>query len=328
MGARSIVQFSASPFDMQSPPQLLIALEGGGTRCQAALLDAAGRLLQTQDSGAVNTHFVPIEQAQAAVLDAVSGVLAAAGIQPGAVDYFVSALVGASFGPETFGALCPRATYRSYGELQVVFARAGIFRPHGVAVVAGTGATAWAVRADDGRQVILGGWGALLGDEGSAYALGLLGLRAAVRAYEQRAPAPTALVEAICAHFNLSQAQFRDGLIALAYHQPLSRTEIADLAVLVTRLAGAHDPLAARITGKVSTDLSNLALEAARRLFGPSESFDVVLAGGLVNAGEIMLGPLHQRLRAEFPCATVQVGGEAPAVALGRLALHDLQEAL
>ncbi len=312
---------------MVGQPGYLIALEGGGTRCQAAVLDGAGRLLQTQDSGAVNTNFIPFEQAQQAVLQAVTGVLAAADVQADAVRYFVTALVASNFGAETFGRLCPRATYRSYGELQVVFARAGIFRPHGVAVVAGTGTTAWGVRADDGRAVVLGGWGALLGDEGSAYALGLLGLRAAVRAFEQRAPAPTALVEAIRTHFNLGQDHFRSDLIALVYQKPLSRAEIANLAVVVTRLAGDNDPLAKLITEKVANDLANLALNAARRLFQADEPFDVVLAGGLVNAGEIMLGPLHQRLRAEFPRVTIQVGREAPAVALGRLALNDLQEA-
>jgi N-acetylglucosamine kinase-like BadF-type ATPase len=310
------------------PPQVLLALEGGGTRSQAALLDGAGRLLQTQDSGAVNINFVPFDDARQAVFHAVRGVLAAAKVKPEAVSVFVSALVGASFGPETFGALCPRAVFRRYGELQVVFARAGIFRPHGVAVVAGTGATAWGVRADDGRQVLLGGWGALLGDEGSAYALGLLGLRATVRAFEGRAPAPTALVDAIRAHFNLSQDQFREELIALVYQKPLSRAEIADLATLVTRLAGQQDPLATRVTSKVSNDLAELALNTARRLFGSGERFDLVLAGGLTSAGDIMLGPLRQRLPAEFPNAAFQIGRDAPAVALGRLAFYDLQEAV
>ena len=313
---------------MERQPGFLIALEGGGTRCQAALLDGAGRLWQTLDAGAVNTNFVSVEQGQQAVRQAVTGVLATAEVPAEAVRYFVTALVASNLGADTFRALCPNATYRTYGELQVVFARAGIFRPHGVAVVAGTGSTVWGVRADDGREVILGGWGALLGDEGSAYALGLLGLRAAVRAFEQRAPASTGLVEAISAYFNLSLDEFRSGLIDLVYRKPLSRTEIAKLATVVTSLASRHDPLALRITDKVSTDLAALALNAARRLFQPSEPFDVVLAGGLVNAGEIMLGPVCQRLRAEFPSVTLQVGREAPAVALGRLALHDLQEAL
>jgi N-acetylglucosamine kinase-like BadF-type ATPase len=92
-------------------------------------------------------------------------------------------------------------------------------------------------------------------------------------------------------------------------------------------LAQQGDLLALRITAKVSADLKALALHAARSLFIPAETFDLVLAGGLANAGELVLAPLRQGLAQEFPRAVFHIGNEAPAVALGRLALYDLQEA-
>jgi hypothetical protein len=49
-----------------------------------------------------------------------------------------------------------------------------------------------------------------------------------------------------------------------------------------------------------------------------------VAAGGLCNAGDMVLKPLRDGLEREFPQASFQVGREAPAVALGRLALYDL----
>src|SRR5512147_2217855 len=173
----------------------LVALEGGGSHSQAAVLDPGGRVLHISDAAGVNTNFVSFQDAQEAVWQVVSSALDAAGVPGERVGLFVSALVGPRFGPELFGSLLPNARYRYYNERDVVFARAGIYRLHGVAVVSATGATAWAVRADDGRRVSLGGWGSLLGDEGSAYAAGLLGLRAAVRAFEGRAQ-PTGLVDA------------------------------------------------------------------------------------------------------------------------------------
>jgi N-acetylglucosamine kinase-like BadF-type ATPase len=314
---------SGSPVDR--PLEFLIALEGGGTRCQAALFNRAGRLLATAAAGAVNTNFVSVPEAEQAAHTAVSGVLAAAQAPPAAVRWLVTALVAADFGAAAFAALCPHAAWRAYGELPVVFARAGLYQPHGVALVAGTGSTAWAVRADDGREAVLGGWGALLGDEGSAYALGLLGLRAAVRAVEGRA-APTRLVAALGAHFQLDPAGWRATLIERAYHPPLSRTQVAQLAPLVTALAADGDALARDLTLQAAADLADLALHAARRLFSPGEAFPVVVAGGLTNAGDLLLGPLANRLRAEFPQAALHVGREAPAVALGRLALTDLED--
>jgi N-acetylglucosamine kinase-like BadF-type ATPase len=306
--------------------KLLLALEGGGTRSQAALLDGAGNVLGTQDSLAVNTNFVPKEQAERAVRLLVNGVLQSCGKNGQDISHFVTCLVGVRFGAETFGGLCPAAKFHNYSEMRVVFARAGIYRPHGVGLVAATGATAWGLRGDDGREVMLGGWGSLLGDEGSAYAMGLMGLRAAVRAFEQRAPSPTGLVEAVCQYFNISPDHFRQELVPLVYQTPLGRTEIAGVARLVSRLAEQGDPMAKLITARVAADLAGLVLNAAGRLFTASETFDVVMAGGLVNAGALILAPLQQKLVDAYPKVLFKTGSEAPAVALGRLLLYDLEE--
>ena len=173
----------------------LLALEGGGTRSQAVLMDSGGKVLEAVPSSDVNTNFTSFEQAQQAVQAAVCDVLLKADVPGSEVSLCVSALVGPRFGQETYGDLLPKAVYHYYNEMDVVFARAGIYEPNGVSVVAGTGATAAGVRKKDHQTSVHGGWGALLGDEGSGYAMGLLGLRAAARAYEGRTSAPTQLVE-------------------------------------------------------------------------------------------------------------------------------------
>jgi len=304
--------------------RFMLALEGGGTRSQAAILDFKGRCLQISDSADVNTNFTSHQAAEEAVLSAISGVIRQAGISGEDITHFASALVGPRFGPELLGKILPHASYRYYGEREVVFARAGIYRPHGVAVVAATGATSWGVRNDDGRQIAFGGWGSLLGDEGSAYAAGLLGLRLAVKAYEGRASSPTRLVEAICQHLGLTRETFHSGLVHLAYQKPLSRAEIAALASVVTGLAAQGDALALRIVAKVAGDLAALALHAARQLFTAEESFAVAAAGGLLNAGAMIVDPLRLGLEREFPRARLVIGSEAPAIALGKLAISNL----
>ncbi len=194
--------------------------------------------------------------------------------------------------------------------------------PHGVAVVSATGATAWAVRQDDRREEVFGGWGALLGDEGSAYSVGLLGLRLATRAWEGRLDCRTRLPEELCDYFQINPESFRDELVRLVYGRPLSRRDIAGLAPLVTGLAGEDDQAATRIITKVSSDLASLALHAARSLFTPQESFDLAAGGGLLNAGEMMIKPLREKLRLEFPSAGFHLAQQDPAEALGRLAIR------
>jgi N-acetylglucosamine kinase-like BadF-type ATPase len=302
----------------------LLALEGGGTRSQAVLMNSQGRVLQTVQSSDVNINFTSFEQAQQAVQAAVRDVLGAAEVPGEGVSLCVSALVGPRFGMETYGALLPNVVYHYYNEMDVVFARAGIYEPNGVAVVAGTGATAAGVREKDNQTVVCGGWGALLGDEGSGYAMGLLALRAAARASEGRILAPTRLVGIICRHFDLKESDFRRELIQLAYQKPLSRNEIARVALVVTQLAEQNDPVALQITQKVSSDLAALALHAVRQLFESSDEFDVVVAGGVTNAGDLILAPLQEGLAQEFPQSNFHIGKEDPAAALGRLALYKI----
>jgi N-acetylglucosamine kinase-like BadF-type ATPase len=93
---------------------------------------------------------------------------------------------------------------------------------------------------------------------------------------------------------------------------------------VVLELAVQNDPVALQITQKVSRDLAALALHAARQLFETYDSFDVVVAGGLTNAGDLILAPLKEGLTKEFPHSHFHVGVEDPAAALGRLALHNI----
>ena len=78
------------------------------------------------------------------------------------------------------------ATIRRYTEHEAALAACGILETDGVAVVAGTGSSAVAVR--DGRRRVAGGWGALLGDQGSAYDIAMWAIRAAIRSSEETGP--------------------------------------------------------------------------------------------------------------------------------------------
>jgi N-acetylglucosamine kinase len=303
----------------------IIALEGGGTRCQAVVTDPDGRARGTGRARDVNTNFTSLEEAQNSVRAAVTAALAAAGVGGERIGLLVGGLVGPNFGAETFADILPRAGYRYYTESQVVFARGGVYRPHGVGMVAATGATAWAVRVDDGRQTAFGGWGSLLGDEGSAHALGVCALRAAGRAWEGRLPHPTRLPQALAEYFGFDPETFRGGMVTRAYHPPLTRAEIAALAPLVTRLAAEGDLIAQNLVAKTAGDLAALGLHAARSLFGPLENFNFVAAGGLLNAGEMILNPLRAAITASYPLVELKVGWEDPAIALAGLARYDLE---
>ncbi len=298
-----------------------IALEGGGTRCRAVLMDGSGAILSSCTAGPVNTNFVQYEDAKSAVRHAVKGVLESIDFPGTDIGLLAVSLVGPRFGMETYGDLIPGAEIIYFPERDILFARAGIYRPHGVAMVAATGATAWAMRKDNGREVAFGGWGSLLGDEGSAFSVGLLALRQSTRAYEGRLDVSTHLPEVLCNHLGFHFNTYREELVRLAYGKPLSRHDIAGLAPLVTRLAGDGDLAAQRIVAKVANDLAGLALHTARHMFSPEERFDFVIGGGLLNAGEMIIAPVREGMIAKFPKVVFHLALEDPAEAVGKLAM-------
>lgn len=93
---------------------------------------------------------------------------------------------------------------------QVTALAGALGQPVGTVLIAGTGSICYA-RTADGREARSGGWGHLIDDEGSAYALGRDILRAVVRAADGRAPAtaltgwsPSAWVRQACSRLSAS----------------------------------------------------------------------------------------------------------------------------
>src|SRR5215212_6928630 len=95
----------------------------------------------------------------------------------------------------------------------------------GVVVISGTGSISYGRNAK-GEAARSGGWGYVLGDEGSGYWIGRAALRAVLRQSDKRGPR-TALTPLLLEHFGVTQAQ---GLIHEVYHTNLKPTAIGALA--------------------------------------------------------------------------------------------------
>lgn len=158
---------------------------------------------------------------------------------------------------------------------------------HGIGLVAGTGSSVYG-RTADGRELILGGWGHLLGDEGSGYDIARRALRAVTAAVDGRGP-HTELERLLPQRLNVDDAR---GLRARCYPPP-PVSWIADLAEPVLE-AAAHDDVASAIVDTAAVELGTLVEVCAERLFGPSPAapVPVVLSGGLLGPGS----ELHRRL--------------------------------
>ncbi|GAA4035042.1 BadF/BadG/BcrA/BcrD ATPase family protein [Allokutzneria multivorans] len=186
-------------------------------------------------------------------------------------------------------------------------------RGRGVAVVCGTGS---GFLASDGERepISVGGCEYLGSDEGSAFAMGLSGLRAGVRATDGRGPA-TALSTA------LGSGSVQDLARSLAA-QPFPKSTVAALSSAVCRCWLEGDAVAGEIVTGALTDMVD-AVRAARDRAGLSGSWSATLTGGVFQGCPEYAKELSARLVGELGSAEPTLVTDPTAMVLAALREHD-----
>jgi N-acetylglucosamine kinase-like BadF-type ATPase len=198
---------------------------------------------------------------------------------------------------------------------------AGVPGGAGTVVVAGTGSIAYG-RDATGRAARSGGWGYVLGDEGSGYWIARQALRAVVRASDGRGPA-TSLTARVLAHYHLTRPQ---DLVHAIYHGGSQPSAMAALAREVEAAATDDDAVALRILAIGALELADAAASVARRLELDQAPCRLVLAGRILRMLSHLRARMMERLTERLPLATPEVLDVEPACGAVRLALaaaHD-----
>jgi N-acetylglucosamine kinase-like BadF-type ATPase len=293
-----------------------LGIDGGGSKTDAVILDEHGSVVGGGTGGGCNANFTPRRTAAAAYRRAIRAALKEASISAGDITK-----AGCTFGAvaeEVFAELGIPAKARGFAEYCVAFERAGISEVRGVALTAGTGSSCAAL--DHGQRVAsAGGWGPLFGDEGSAYDIGMQGIKRALLAHEGRAP-ETALTEAVRTYFGEDHMR---GAVGKLFGQGVNQPMTAGFAVHVSKAASDGDQAAIEIIESAGEALGELAAFVARRLFGEQDSFPFVLAGGVFKIGKLVIDPIRAVLRPQFPNARIVVAQMRPGEAVARLAMRE-----
>jgi N-acetylglucosamine kinase-like BadF-type ATPase len=192
--------------------------------------------------------------------------------------------------------------------------RAAIPEGAGIVVIAGTGSVAYAENGTLRTRV--GGAGYLLGDEGSAYAIGLAAAKLLARVYDWRARHDET-TEFAAAELG---APDRDALLGAIYVTPLEVARIASLAPKILALAGAGNRASTKIVQGAAQDLGDLARAAAQQSGLQDASPSVVFAGGLLRENSLLSFLLETRITNEIPGASVVRMRDEPAQAALRFA--------
>lgn len=307
----------------------VIGIDGGGTKTTAILATAEGRVVGSGSGGPGNFQAVGEAAVRAAMATAVDAALRdAEAVAREGVVAVAAGLAGLHVHAdyERFaaiaGALLPTARVTIVNDGQVALAAATGGRP-GIVVVAGTGSIGFGVDAA-GRYERCGGWGYLIGDEGSAYAIVRHALHAASYAADGRAPA-SALVDAFTQALGVTA--FDDILRPVYGPPPLTRHQLAALAPLVGACAAQGDAAARAVLARAGADLATLAVTLAERLGLGAEPFPVACSGGVWAAGASAMAPFRAAVQAACPRAMVGFPVLTPAAGAALLAIGSLRPA-
>jgi N-acetylglucosamine kinase-like BadF-type ATPase len=295
--------------------RFVMGIDGGATKTLAAVLDLDRELLHLAHGGPSNEDAVGAEVAVQALLEVADEALDRAGISPGDL----SAAVVAVAGTDTDAVAKQVRTRRTkdwivVNDVVAAWATATGARP-GIGAISGTGSNVFGM-GPDGRTWRSGGWGHLLGDEGSGYWLGLQAIRAALRDRDASGP-PTALSEAAVEFFRMASVE---ALAACLYSRPLSKSEIAAFAPITALVAARGDSVARRIYERGARELGEQVVAVARQSGlaaapgGVGGDFPVGLIGSAFRAGTLFVEPLISTVRTVAPQARVSVVEVAPVV--------------
>jgi N-acetylglucosamine kinase-like BadF-type ATPase len=216
--------------------QFVIGMDGGATKTAAMLSDLSGNVLAEETSGPSNPQVVGFEKVAEVIVGLAEELAGRAGCKTNDIVSLIAGLAGAGRDgdkDQVKAAVASEAKRRKavLGRVGIEtdgrIALEGAFKgKSGIIIIAGTGSFALA-KDHKGSTHRVGGWGRILGDEGSGYTIGRDGLNAVTKHLDGRGK-PTLLTALIDQRFGLSN---HEKIIGSIYRSSFDVATVAPLVV-------------------------------------------------------------------------------------------------
>ncbi|WP_138501803.1 N-acetylglucosamine kinase [Nostoc sp. PA-18-2419] len=315
----------------------VLGIDGGGSKTVCVLMDDSHQVLGRGEAGASNYQTIGIEATlksiQSAILNAVNQVT----LIPNTITIKAICL-----GLAGVGRLCDIEVVKNLvQELQnsklpinwalqpanivicndaLIALIGGIGHDVGIVVAVGTGSIVFG-RNHQGSTKRVGGWGYILGDEGSAYKIAVAGMNAVLKSYDGR-EMPTSLVEAFKQHLGLKNIE---DLIEVIYRRKWEVKQIAALAPIIDLAAASGDEVANNIIDDAVKEFVKATSTVINTIFSHDSVLEVVTAGSVWRGRS----KIHERFAIsiinKFPSIKVIYPRHEPAYGAGLLALQITQ---
>ncbi len=302
---------------------IVVGIDGGGSKTRVVVADEQGREIVSVDGPASAVRPGHVDLSADVVAACVRDALAAATMTHVVPRVLAIGVAGVGREPER-EALWQALSARELAEDVVVHTDAAVALDDafgdgaGILLVSGTGSIAYG-RAPDGSFARCGGWGPVIGDEGSGGWIGRRALNVAAASADGREP-ESALVNAL-----LTAIEADDPTAMIAWGAQATPSQFARLAPVVLQVAATGDLRANSLLNIAVEELVLHVRTLARRLFGDERATSpVALAGGLLTRGAPLRKRLEQRLKTAVPGAQLRAHDVEPARGAVRAALRTL----
>jgi len=295
-----------------------LGFDGGGTKTDCVLLDANGAVIGEGHGGPANPLRSGYEGAFSSLREAAAGAIAAGKIRPAEITSVCAGLAGAGrrsvvrrmmvFLSQEF----PAALTQVATDYEVALESATGPGP-GVVLIAGTGSVAYGRNAA-GETARAGGYGPLLGDEGSAFEIGRRAVSAVAHSRDMDAPV-TVMAEMISAALDCPNW---DDLMLRIMKNP--DDVFPKLFPVVADAANSEDSAAKEIMFASAIGLGNLAMIVIRRLGMKGQQFPLVKCGGVFGHCHMLDSLLDSVLASGALRAKLSRLEISPAVGAARMA--------
>ena len=298
----------------------VLGIDAGGTKTVCHLADEHGTLIAEARAGGANLQAAGELQVEKVLHDVMAEAIGAREIAPAAICLGIAGVDRPEDSLVVSGIMRRIGAHARTVVVNdaLVALEAGVPGRPGVVIISGTGSIAYGRNAgNDGARS--GGWGHVLGDEGSGFWIGRAAIRAVLREADRRGPRTT-LTPLLLRHFGVSHAQ---NLIHEVYQNDLQPAAIGSLARCVQTAFSEGDEAAMGILRGAADELESSGVSVAKRLGMGAESFPFILAGGIFRAVPWLRDEVKRRLPLAVPNSTARLLDREPAAGAVSFALQE-----
>jgi glucosamine kinase len=312
-------------------PLYIVGIDGGGTKTSAVLCALDGNILSEAQGSSTNHHIVGVEKTASTLLDIIQTCCHSVGCDISQIGAVVAGLAGAGRAVDQhriLERLTDLARTRNLPldkvsvESDARIALEGAFggKP-GLVVIAGTGSIVFG-KDERGKIYRAGGWGRLIGDDGSGYAIGREAFRAVAKMYDGYSK-KTKLVKLFDEKFGLGS---QDAMIDAVYGKNYN---FASVVPVILEAASKGDPVARKILIHACSDLVEVIDTVVKNMHKGKKGVHkrpLAFVGSLLIHDNFYSRRIRSALKRVVPLVTCRPAESSPVIGASLMALRMLRE--